>query len=347
MRILIVEDEAVIRKGIIKLLENSHIAITGIEEAKNGEEALAAVSRTKPDLIITDIQMAVMDGLDLIENIRRSHAEIELIVLTGHADFHYIQRALRNQVADYLLKPITQEGLNEVLSKTLLKDPAKWTSRMDNDTIREMSGAAAGLAKDVLAENRGEMRRRLDSWFGFCRGKGYSWTELKRIMGHFELLFRSELYLVLKEYPQDSSLDSQRPAASAHELQSYWEHYLEQLIASVAEKRSPRNKRVVDDAIRQMEAQYGDKELNLQALADRSGVSSAYMSKMFREIMGRPITQYLNELRLEKARLMLLEQPEIKIAAVADECGFNDYPYFSKVFKKHYGISPLEYKEKN
>jgi Response regulator containing CheY-like receiver domain and AraC-type DNA-binding domain len=347
LRILIVEDEAVIRKGIIKLLENSHIAISAVEEARNGEEALEAVARAKPDLIITDIQMAVMDGLDLIENIRRSYAEIELIVLTGHADFHYIQRALRNQVADYLLKPITQEGLNEVLSKALLKDPAKWTSRMDDDTIREMSGATSGLAKDVLAENRAEMRERLDRWFIFCRGKGYSWTELKRIMGHFELLFRSELYLVLKEYPRDSSPEGRRLAASAHELQAGWEQYLERLIAHVADRRSPRNKRVVDDAIRHMEARYGDKELNLQALADRSGVSPAYMSKMFREVMGRPITQYLNELRLEKARLMLLGQPEVKISAVAEECGFNDYPYFSKVFKKHYGISPLEYKEKS
>lgn len=71
------------------------------------------------------------------------------------------------------------------------------------------------------------------------------------------------------------------------------------------------------------------------------------MSKMFREVMARPITQYLIEFRLEKAKEALASRADAKIAAVAEECGFNDYPYFSKVFKKHYGVSPLEYKEKN
>ncbi len=349
MRILIVDDETVIRKGVVKLLESSHIAISGIDEARNGEEALQAIARSKPDLVITDIQMNVMDGLDLIENIRRSHADIELIVLTGYADFHYVQRALRHQAADYLLKPITQESLNEVLSKTLLKDPSKWIAIMDDDSVRTMSEAAGGLAKSVMAENRTEARTQLEKWFRHCREKGFSWTELKKAMGHFELTFRSELYLLLKEYPKDapSAADARHSAASYEEWLDGWERYVGELIAHVSERRSPRNKRVVEEAIRYIGANFGDKELNLQAIAEHAGVSPAYMSKMFREVMARPITQYLIEFRLEKAKEALASRADAKIAAVAEECGFNDYPYFSKVFKKHYGVSPLEYKEKS
>lgn len=347
MKILIVDDETVIRKGITKLLETSHIAVSAIDEARNGEEALLRIAERKPDLVITDIQMNVMDGLELVEKIRQSYAEIELIILTGYADFHYVQRALRHQVADYLLKPISQESLNEVMSKTLLRNPSKWTSIMDLDSIRAMADTVHTLAKNVMAEHRQEALAVLRGWFAFCGEKGYSWSELKRAMGHFELLFHSELYLVLKELPGERLSGTDKLPGSVQEWLAAWEQYLSRLIGYISDKRSPRNKRIVDEAIRYIEAKYADKEMNLQAIAAHTGVSAPYMSKMFREVAGKPITQYLTEYRLEKARAMLAERSDAKIVQVADESGFNDYPYFSKVFKKHYGMSPLEYKEKN
>ncbi|MCC3375977.1 response regulator [Cohnella sp. REN36] len=347
MKILIVEDEPVIRRGVMKLLENSHIAIAEMREARNGEEALHAIAESKPDVVLTDIEMNVMNGLDLIERIRERHADMELIVLTGHADFHYVQRALRHQVADYLLKPITQDGLNQVLSKTLLRDPAKWTSLMDLDSIRTMAEIVGALARDVMAERGGDAGSRLRQWFGYCAERDYSWTEFKRIMSHFELLYRSELYLLLKEDPLAHSPVELRVAGSIDEMRANWEQYLAEAIAAISDKRSPRNKRVVDEAIRFIEARYGDKELNLQAIAAHAKVSPAYMSKMFREVMAKPITQFLNDYRLERAGAYLLEHADAKIAVVADACGFNDYPYFSKVFKKHYGVSPMEYREKH
>mgnify|MGYP001164627824 CR=1 FL=1 len=347
MKILIVDDEPVIRKGLIKLLGSGPIAFSEIEEARSGEEALRLIESGKPDLIVTDIRMSAMSGLDLIERIRSAGADIEVIVLTGYADFHYVQRALRNQVSDYLLKPITQENLNEVLAKTMLRDPAKWASQIDADAIRTMAGTAAALARSVLAENREDLRDRLSEWFAYCRERGYSFTELKSAMAHLELLFRSELYLVVKEQPSGEPGDRHRNAASVDELFANWERYLVEQSARIADKRSPRNKRVVDEAIRFIGEEYADSGLNLQLIADRAGVSTAYMSKMFREVMGKPITQYISEFRLEAARQYMIRHPEAKIAAVAENCGFSDYPYFSKIFKKHYGVSPLEYKEKN
>ncbi|XID91818.1 response regulator [Paenibacillaceae bacterium WGS1546] len=347
MKILIVDDEPVIRKGVIKLLGAGPVAFSEIEEARSGEEALRLIESGKPDLVITDIRMSAMSGLDLIERFRAVDAGIEVIVLTGYADFHYVQRALRNQVSDYLLKPITQKNLNEVLAKTMLKDPAKWPSQIDLDGIRAMTGTAGALVKSVLAEDREEIRAKLAQWFAFCKDKGYSFTEMKRVMAHLELLFRSELVLIVKDQPGGGPADLQRNAASVDELFDKWERYLVGQSALIADKRSPRNKRVVDDAIRFIGEEYGNSGLNLQLIADRASVSAAYMSKIFREVMGKPITQYISEFRLEAARQVLIRQPEAKIAAVAEACGFSDYPYFSKIFKKAYGVSPLEYKEKN
>jgi len=346
MHILVVDDETVIRKGIIKLLENSHPAISGITEARSGEDALLAIETKKPDLLITDIQMHRMNGLDLIEHLRKNDYEIELVILTGFAEFDYVQKALRHQVADYLLKPITQERLDEVISKILLRDPAKWMSQLDFDNIRRMKETVNELIKCVMAEKNTQMRTLLEEWFAFCGQRAYSLIELKRIMGHFQLLFRSELYLNMKEFPSDKAISLNR-SASAAELFEGWYLYLAEQIAWVSEKRSPRNKRIVDEAMRYIEQRYQDTGLNLSMIADRAGVSSAYLSKMFREVMGKPITQYISEFRLEQARMLLMVEDGLKINAIAEGCGFNDYPYFSKIFKKYYGVSPLEYKEKN
>ncbi|MGO4371265.1 helix-turn-helix domain-containing protein [Paenibacillus sp. MCAF20] len=123
--------------------------------------------------------------------------------------------------------------------------------------------------------------------------------------------------------------------------------YVADVIARVSERRAPRNKRVVEEVMSQIDSRYGDAALNLQALADHSGVSSPYLSKIFREVMKKPITQYISEYRLEKARERLMGEDSAKINLIAEQCGFNDYPYFSKIFKKYFGVSPLEYKEKN
>ena len=346
MYILIVDDEPVIRKGIRKLLESSPVAAFHVLEAENGEEALAVISHDKPDVVITDIQMNVMDGLSLIENIRSTHNDTEIIVLTGHADFNYVQTALRHQVQDYLLKPITQDNLNEVLFKTLLKDPGRWTAKLDDLTIRLMTEATQSLAKAVLGENKKETSSVLAEWFTYCRGRRYSLLELKRVMAHFDLLFRSELYMILKELAQEQGTENKRNSHSFDQIQEHWEEYVQKWIHHISMKRTPRNKRIVDEALLLIERSYSDKELNLQAIADHMGVSRAYMSKMFRDVMMQPITQYLNDFRLEKAKERLISHPDEKIVAVAERCGFSDYPYFSKVFKKRFGVSPNELREK-
>ncbi len=96
MRVLIVEDEVVIRKGIRALLSKCHKAIRKISGRRShGKAALEMIAQEKPDVIITDIRMQVMDGLQFIEEVRKHHTDIEIVILTGHADFLYAQKAVR------------------------------------------------------------------------------------------------------------------------------------------------------------------------------------------------------------------------------------------------------------
>ncbi|MFC0212018.1 response regulator [Paenibacillus chartarius] len=115
--LLIVEDQSYFRKGIRKMIEDHPIGWTVVGEAENGKEALELIHHRRPDLILTDIRMPAMDGIELAEYIHRNKLGIDLIILTGYEDFSYAQAALRYGAIDFLLKPCDEETLIQVLQK--------------------------------------------------------------------------------------------------------------------------------------------------------------------------------------------------------------------------------------
>lgn len=118
IRILIVEDEKPIQRSLVGLLEmmNTETEVIGI--AEDGTEALRLYAEKGADLIITDIQMPVMNGLTLIENIRLRDADIPIAILTGYRDFSFAQKALQLGVSDYLVKPLDLDELSSFVHKT-------------------------------------------------------------------------------------------------------------------------------------------------------------------------------------------------------------------------------------
>lgn len=114
--ILIVDDEAIIRNGLKSMLSRDE-AFTVVGTACDGREALRMVDQWQPDIVITDINMPNMDGLELLERIHEADEDITIILLTGYDQFSYVQRALRAGATDYLLKPISPRVLLETLTK--------------------------------------------------------------------------------------------------------------------------------------------------------------------------------------------------------------------------------------
>ena len=104
-KILIVEDELMIRQGIKYLIDWELHGFEVIAEAKNGHEALKLIEKTCPDIVITDIVMPVMNGIELLEEITGRYPEIHVIVLSGYSDFEYVKHSFRSGAVDYILKP--------------------------------------------------------------------------------------------------------------------------------------------------------------------------------------------------------------------------------------------------
>ena len=116
MRILIVEDEVKIRVGLSKLIE-AQSGHTIIGEAKNGKEGMEMALRLHPELILTDIRMPLMNGLEMLEQLKRKKLKFHSVLLTGYAEFEYARRAIWLGADNYLLKPIGVEDVQRVLQE--------------------------------------------------------------------------------------------------------------------------------------------------------------------------------------------------------------------------------------
>ncbi|NBD25784.1 response regulator [Paenibacillus glycinis] len=121
MKLMIVDDEQLMRQGIRKKIQMTGLPVTVITEAGDGMEALAKLSEERPDIVITDIRMPRMDGLAFLQEALRAMPELQFIVVSGYGEFEYARKAIQYGVTDYLLKPVDRDELKESLARIIHK----------------------------------------------------------------------------------------------------------------------------------------------------------------------------------------------------------------------------------
>ena len=134
-KILIVDDEKMIRMGMKNAIDWMKIGIDEVFTAASGNEALEILKKEEPQIMVTDIQMTEMTGLELIKAAREVVPELRVIVLTGFDNFEYARQSLRLQVQDFFLKPIDEDDLSDAIEKQLkeikkLEDEEKEQARL-------------------------------------------------------------------------------------------------------------------------------------------------------------------------------------------------------------------------
>ena len=115
--ILIVEDEYLIRQGLTKLVNVAAYDMEIIGQAENGRQAWDLIQKQVPDIILTDINMPQLNGLQLASLVREAYPQVHLVFLTGYDDFDYALSAVKLGVDDYLLKPFSRQDIEEMLGK--------------------------------------------------------------------------------------------------------------------------------------------------------------------------------------------------------------------------------------
>jgi two-component system, response regulator YesN len=117
--ILIVDDERSVVEGVAATLPCDELKIGTVHKAFSATDALAIMRQHPVDLLITDIRMPGISGLELMDKVQEASPSTQCILLTGHAEFEYAKRAITGGASDYLLKPVNDEDLIQAVDKAL------------------------------------------------------------------------------------------------------------------------------------------------------------------------------------------------------------------------------------
>ncbi len=118
-RLIICDDEAILRNGLKSLIEKSNLPVEIVALASNGNEALETIQKYKPHIVLMDINMPGISGLSVIEQCNNKNINPVFIIISGHDEFEYAQKACRLNVMDYLLKPIDKSQLISLIEDAI------------------------------------------------------------------------------------------------------------------------------------------------------------------------------------------------------------------------------------
>jgi len=140
MKVMVVDDEELSKDKIVYLLQGSSVSFESVITAGNGREALDLIEGGElPDVILTDIRMPVMNGLELIETVREAYPDVRFIVTSGFADFDYAVKAMKHGVTDYVLKPVKAQELIPVVEAMRDAIAASGQAKEESERIEAVS----------------------------------------------------------------------------------------------------------------------------------------------------------------------------------------------------------------
>ncbi len=185
LKILVVDDEKIIRKGLIKIITalGEDFQVTG--EASNGVEALEMVESENPHIVITDIKMPKMDGIELVKNLEKRFPKVRKVVLSGFDEFNYVRDTMKNGAMDYLLKPIDVGQLTGLLGKIAADIKTENERNLNVLNLKIKLNESLPLLKEQFIYEL------------ICEGKYSSPEEVEKKLQYYNLRISEGLYHIL------------------------------------------------------------------------------------------------------------------------------------------------------
>lgn len=344
MKILLVDDDYLALEGLQQMLHWKEFDGELIGCATNGTEAISIIKKSCPDVVISDIKMPGMDGLELTKYLYENYRGIRMILISGHGEFDYAQRALQYQVVDYILKPITRKKITD-LEKRLAGIKRELDPQKDNywymydETLREQ--VLAALRKGDMAF-LGEL------------------MISEKVMESLSIDRHDALGLQLLNYLfiYQEEIGKDKPSLSAlkqQAMEEYWQlsspyariAYLSKRYYDLMEYAENCKNQYIDPivaySVQMIQEHFSDPYFNISSIAEAVHLSLPYLSTIFKQATGQNISNYLARQRLNEAKT-LLRDVSIPIKDVSKRSGYEDPRYFAKIFKKRTGMTPSEFR---
>ncbi|GAA0137417.1 hypothetical protein YSY43_42580 [Paenibacillus sp. YSY-4.3] len=460
IRVLIVDDEKIVRKGLVSFMPWQDFGMTVVGDVSNGEDALQFISTNEVDLLLTDLSMPLMSGIELMKEVRAKYPYIQVVVLTLHQEFEYIQEALRLGAIDYIAKTqLEKEQFEDVLGRiaSLLAQKAPLnTAPVQQDKLADADDIIAlyalnpqtdellsdipfpelayeadigiwcwiGLeeqAKRKIAEWKDQLRanaaqadymlvslqqlngldrkavlqllrayRKGDLFYDYdpsqlyqhvngpeimSKGKGETAHDTNRIKEKWltaEWLYDDALFEDMAGSLKALRLPPIRLTRIFFSITDEWNRLYRQLLPAPiviedfmsswfqfeqwlrkartmikgVNTRAAYSEEIQNSIMKAvaLAQQMMSEPLTAGDMAEMVNMSSSYFSQCFKEIVGQTYTDYLREIRMQRARQYLRNTTKT-IQWIAEQVGYNDEKYFSRLFREQVGMLPSEYRQ--
>ena len=363
VKVFLVEDEAIIRRGIKKNVEWEKNGFEFVGEAGDGEYAYPQILKTEPDILITDIKMPFMDGLELSHLVKKILPNTKIIILSGYNEFEYAKEAITIGISEYLLKPVTAASLTAVLRKVKeeIREEKEKSRLLERYFVSyekynefldktDYTGVDRKLIQDFLKlGSAGEEGMFIDEYLAAVGENNYRSLLLRQYMT-IDIFFCVQEFLkglsvCADEIPPELGDIKYIPKIVGSEEQTV--SYLKELFAFAISERDRvsgnRYGSLIDTAKQYLAEHFESNDVSLNTVAAQVGVSSSYFSSIFKQETGQNFVEYLTQVRMERA-CELLKCTSYRTAEIGEQVGYNDAHYFSAAFKKAMGQSPKDYK---
>lgn len=338
-KVLIADDREIFRRQLKRLNVFSGGSFTISYEAQNGEEALEILRSSRVDLVITDIRMPIMDGIELLQKIKEENLCRCVVFLSEYAEFSYARQGMLLGAFDYIVKPIDANELSELLKRAeaFLSDSgsaelavtaaqidriAKFILSGDEYVLKMCSEIVGRMVKSAADDS--VILSSLDDFLKELGGRILKEREYLRQLIDTERLFS----MPVCERNRICSVLSDKIAEIMEQSGRFRMTVKNELIQSVC-----------DSILKQL-----GKNISLQTMADLHFVNKAYLSHLFSQETGISFLDYVNRIKMEYAKRRLVCSSD-KIYEIALELEYADTEYFSKVFKQYTGYNPSSYRQ--
>lgn len=338
-KVIIADDEVIERTVLGKKLKKNFGDSISLRQARNGREVVSFYKEEPADILILDIEMPGVTGLEAAEQIRATGAACGIVFLTAFDEFSYAKRAISVRALDYLLKPCDDRELIAAVEEGM---------RGADERRRRAAEAATRMAMQTgAAASAGEVQ----TGTGIAGGQGFvnrqAMVNGQIVAGQMstgqDAAAAAQATAINREMPDrqlppDMSVAGLSSAAAG--------------LPSAGAAQSKENENGADpgaacgvggqqERIRQIIRRDYMNELSVSDIADELGYSEAYFCKLFKQYFGQSFISFLTDYRIREAK-RLLTGTNISVKEAGQAVGYADANYFAKVFKRVTGQSPTD-----
>ena len=311
--VIVVDDEMMIRTSISTFINNCDVGFEVVGTFRDGSDAIKYLEENNVDLVISDIRMVQVSGIDLAQYIYENKPWTQVILLSGYADFEYAKAAIKYNVKEYITKPTDFENLKNSLinMKNLLTE-------QKNNNINSFFDNIMHLYAEIVSINLADAKEMLCTLLDENTHKNERLGQYA--FNIFEIII-DKLYanLNIRISIENDDFNDFPDITDNQKVYDFSIKMLENIIKQLSAKNKKTDNIVVDKLIQFINDNFS-KNISLQDAAESVFFNPAYCSRFFKEQTGENFSNYLLKVRMEHAVKLLKENK--KINDISKDCGY-------------------------